>query len=101
MQLTEKELATIIQVENAFSRVKISQVAILLVMTLTLLAMLSGILDTEMVAYFLFAIVLYAVFLPKISGPPTSDVVALLAKIRSEVEIEEADPLIDALTRKA
>jgi uncharacterized membrane protein len=101
MQLTEKELATIVQAENAFNRVKTSQVAILVVMTLTLLAMLFGILDTEMVAYFLFVVVLYAVFLPKISGPPTSDVVALLTKIRSEAESEQVDPLIDVLTRKA
>ncbi|MFT5101333.1 MAG: hypothetical protein ACI96M_002184 [Candidatus Azotimanducaceae bacterium] len=101
MQLTEKELATIVQAENSFSRVKNRQVVILVVVTLTLLAMLSGILNTDLGAYFLFAVVLYAILLPKISGPPTSDVVALLTKMRSKADIKKIDPLINVISRKA
>jgi hypothetical protein len=101
MQLTEKELATIVQAENSFSRVKNRQVVILVVMILTLLAMLSGILNTDLGAYFLFAVVLYAILLPKISGPPTSDVVALLTKMRSKAGIKKIDPLINVISRKA
>jgi hypothetical protein len=58
-------------------------------------------LNTDLGAYFLFAVVLYAILLPKISGPPTSDVVALLTKMRSKADIKKIDPLINVISRKA
>lgn len=104
MQLTIKELTTVSRAESSIKRAKISRIIILVAMVIGFAAMLSGTVNPDIFAYFSLAVVLYAMFLPQLGGPPYSEIVMLLVRIRSETEVQETqkvDPLIDVLTRKA
>ena len=100
MQLTINELTTVSRAERSVKRAKISRIIILVVMVIGFAAMMFGTVKPDIFAYFSFAAVLYAMLLPQLGGPPYSEVVALLTKIRSETEVQKVDPLIDVLTRK-
>ncbi|MDC1306746.1 hypothetical protein N8Z40_01980 [Pseudomonadales bacterium] len=99
MQLTDKEMALVSRAEGTLRRAKISRIILLVAMLTGFAAMLVGAVKPDIFAYCSFAVVLYAILLPQFGGPPDSEVVALLTRIRSETDVQKVDPLIDVLTR--
>ncbi len=100
MVMTEKELDLVVRAENSLAKAKISRMMLLIMLLVSLTAMLYGFLSPNTYAYFSVAVVVFAIYLPQLGGPPYNELVALLVRIRSEVEPQKVDPLIDVLTRK-
>jgi hypothetical protein len=100
MQLSQKEVELVTRAESSLVRANTGRMIMLVVMLVLFAAMLSGILSPDTFAYISVAIVLLAIYIPQFGGPPYDELVALLIRIRSEVEPHKTDPLIEALTRK-
>jgi hypothetical protein len=72
-------------------------------MLIGLVGMLTGTVNHHIFAYFSTAAVFYAILLPQLAGPPYTQIVALLVRIRFEIELQgtqKVDSLTDVLTRK-
>jgi hypothetical protein len=103
MRLTTNELTMISRAENSMKRAHLSRILLLVLMVIGFSGMLVGAVSPNMFALFSFAVVLYAILLPQLGGPPYSEIVALLVTLRTETEGQEAhraDSLINVLTRK-
>jgi len=104
MHMSQKEVELVTRAESSLVRANTGRTMLLVVMLVVMLvlfaAMLCGILPSDTFAYISVAIVLLAIYIPQIGGPPYDELVALPIRIRSEVEPHKTDPLIEALTRK-
>jgi hypothetical protein len=103
MKLTISEMTIISRAERSIKRANISRTLMLAVMLIGFSGMLLGAVSPDLFAFFSFAVVLYAMLLPQLGGPPYDEIVALLVKLRSETYEQErsnADSLVDVLTRK-
>ena len=100
MHMSQKEVELVTRAESSLVRANTGRTMLLVVMLVLFAAMLSGILPSDTFAYISVAIVLLAIYIPQIGGPPYDELVALPIRIRSEVEPHKTDPLIEALTRK-
>ena len=100
MVLTKDELKLIEQAEHAMAQSKIA-IAILFAMQLVFVAgLFLELVAPTMAAVLCVASTLYALFLPRVSGPNYTKMVALLTKVRAEARVEEPDPIIEALKSK-
>jgi hypothetical protein len=100
MQLTKKELALIAKAEKSMGRAKVYRVVLLFILVAGFASMFYGFLSPDYFAYLAFTIVMFALLLPQLDGPPYAQLVELLSRVRASAEHQEIDPLVAVLAKK-
>jgi hypothetical protein len=69
-------------------------------MAVAFMLMVAELIDTNTFSYLMVNIVVYAIFLQKLSGPKYEELVRFLVKVRERSDVVEEDPIINALASK-
>jgi hypothetical protein len=100
MKLSKKDLNLISKAEQALTKSRIARGFLLAIMAVAFGLMVAELIDTNTFSYLMVGIVVYAIFLPNISGPKYEELVRFLVKVRERSDVVEEDPIISALASK-
>ena len=98
MNLTDKDIALIDEVERASSRAKVATIVVIIALAISLVAFIYGWLESVTFAYMCVGLSLMSILLPRLIGRKQSELVALLVRVRSESSTLK-DPITEALSK--